>query len=638
MSTPIDGARRTWSSRALVVAVTLACLGSLVGAATAGAHTPDAESVGRLGGTNANLDYSKDQSGRLRPLSPDFIAQNLGLSLGSSAPGVGIAAPSGFGINGPTAVAAGPPINPVSTPVLPCVNGHQTADPLSPPCVSQFTGDNGGATYRGVDRNEVRVVVRIAGGHPDPTAPADVAQGPTESLIDLAKPPADVREYYWTTKLRLWQEYFNRHYQLYGRRVHLFAYYDNSFDSAYYFDQAGIALGAEHMRRAALDTLLSASPFAVTQAPIQDGDAYLDTLVRAGVVAFDPFDFNSSVRYKQAGDSMWGYEPTAERLANLFATYVCRKAAHEPTALSGNAGDNGRPRRFGVVFPDELQNPVYGYLHSIVESQLQSCGTNIVAQAAFPGLACNDNGVAGPAVGDPLHDPVQDRIADLRRFQAARVTTVLWLGCEDGYYGSAATALHYSPEWIILGDDVLDGGSYFVSNTGLSTVFDHHAIAVTPKGLLPALGSSYCYAAQREVDPSLPASPAQESFIDDLAPYSTPVDSVQKEEGVACALYTALRQVFTALQLAGPRLTPSSLEAGLRSLPYLPTPNPQTPSCFYGSGSTCVQDAIAEIWDGSADCWRAIEGGRRYAPETWPTGNLNAQLRGEEPCNYAVHG
>src|SRR4051812_34404981 len=31
---------------------------------------------------------------------------------------------------------------------------HQTEDPLSPPCVADFQGDNGGATYQGVDGGE----------------------------------------------------------------------------------------------------------------------------------------------------------------------------------------------------------------------------------------------------------------------------------------------------------------------------------------------------------------------------------------------------------------------------------------------------------------------------------------------------
>jgi hypothetical protein len=68
----------------------------------------------------------------------------------------------------------------------------------------------------------------------------------------------------------------------------------------------------------------------------------------------------------------------------------------------------------------------------------------------------------------------------------------------------------------------------------------------------------------------------------------------------------------------------------------------QTPSCFYLPGDyTCVKDGQAEIWrasptppgDNRPGCWTAIEGGRRYAANKWPSGNIDAQIKGNEPCN-----
>lgn len=38
---------------------------------------------------------------------------------------------------------------------------RQTEDPLSPPCVAFFEGDNGGATARGVTRDEATVVAKL---------------------------------------------------------------------------------------------------------------------------------------------------------------------------------------------------------------------------------------------------------------------------------------------------------------------------------------------------------------------------------------------------------------------------------------------------------------------------------------------
>jgi hypothetical protein len=63
-----------------------------------------------------------------------------------------------------------------------------------------------------------------------------------------------------------------------------------------------------------------------------------------------------------------------------------------------------------------------------------------------------------------------------------------------------------------------------------------------------------------------------------------------------------------------------------------------------------VKDAHAEIWDGGGappgdsrpGCWRPIgdgtverarAGGRRFLASRWPTGNIDAQLTGQEVCN-----
>ncbi|GEM_PF-1274736 len=624
----IEGSR--WPRRAVVAAVILVCLGSLVGAATAGTDTPNAERVGRLGSAGDKLDYSKDQAGRLRPLSPDFISQSLGLSFPSPSGGPGIAAPSGLGGAVAGGVAAGPAINPVSTPVLPCVNGHQTADPLSPPCVSQFTGDNGGSTWRGVSGNEIKIAVRIPGGGYDPSAPLTNDRIPTEALVDLAKPPDPRGEFFWLTILRLWQEYFNKHFQLYGRKVHLFVYFDSRAPDS--------ALAQQHATRAALDTLLSVQPFGSIETPTFGEPTYLDTLAAHGVVAFDPYHVKSQSQFDRVPGLIWGFAPTTTRMADLYSTYVCEKVAHHPATLSGNPGQNGRPRRFGLVYPAGV-GPEYDEMRSRVETELQQCGVKIAARASFPTTTCTDIEFA-PQAGSPTTDSAADRTADLLRFQAAGVTTVLWVGCEDAYYGPAAAALHYAPEWIVLGDQVLDAGSVYITPDSLGPTFDHHAVVVSAQPFLPVPSQSYCYQAEREIDPSLPASPssAVPSPVQESVIFAVPTQEGASEEPVACGLYDGVREVYAALQLAGPRLTPAALKAGLRALPYLASPDPQTPSCFYGDDSTCIEDGIAEYYDFAKDCWRAVEGGRRYLPGRWPSGNIDAQIDGKEPCNYVLFG
>src|SRR6185503_2209172 len=96
------------------------------------------------------------------------------------------------------------------------------------------------------------------------------------------------------------------------------------------------------------------------------------------------------------------------------------------------------------------------------------------------------------------------------------------------------------------------------------------------------------------------------------------------------------------IQVAGPRLGPTSIDRGYHAIPAVRSNDPTTPACFYSNGDyTCVKDAQAEIWDGGGQppgdnrpgCWRAIEGGHRYLPGEWPKGNVNAQIKGNEPCS-----
>src|SRR5207248_1643135 len=104
---------------------------------------------------------------------------------------------------------------------------------------------------------------------------------------------------------------------------------------------------------------------------------------------------------------------------------------------------------------------------------------------------------------------------------------------------------------------------------------------------------------------------------------------------------------FTALQVAGPRLTPASLDEGMRAIPSHPSGTPLVPACFYPPGDyTCVKDGVAEWWNPSgggsasqtAGCWMMIDEGNRFFPGSWPSGDVPAQRAGSDPCNTYYSG
>jgi hypothetical protein len=129
-----------------------------------------------------------------------------------------------------------------------------------------------------------------------------------------------------------------------------------------------------------------------------------------------------------------------------------------------------------------------------------------------------------------------------------------------------------------------------------------------------------CYQAYREVDAATADS--------DVANF-------------ACEDYETLRQIFTGIQVAGPRLGPASIDKGFHAIPSIESPDPRLPACYYEPGDyTCVKDMVAERWDPTAitgnqytGCYRMATGGKRYRRGTWPGGDLAAASRPDDPCN-----
>jgi hypothetical protein len=99
-------------------------------------------------------------------------------------------------------------------------------------------------------------------------------------------------------------------------------------------------------------------------------------------------------------------------------------------------------------------------------------------------------------------------------------------------------------------------------------------------------------------------------------------------------------QLFRAIQVAGPRLGPSSVDKGFHAIPRIRSTDPFIPACFYDpSDYTCVKDAVAERWTnkGPAEtddgCYQMTEQGLRYFAEIWPEGPPTAQEKPDDPCN-----
>jgi hypothetical protein len=492
---------------------------------------------------------------------------------------------------------------------------HQTPDPMSPPCVPIYTGDNGGATYQGVTANRVNVLVTLDGGinyigGSDPTNRVSPSDGRCIDLSTPPLPPLYSPEHLTTTGLRVWQTYFNRMFQTYHRTVSLTACYANGTT-------------AESRRQDAASEVARVQPFAAIPDLLTGNvGSFLQEVADRGVIGFGAPTMARSFYAAHPGLT-WGVAPSAEIIAANAGAYVCDKVVPFPSALAG-PDLNHRPRKLGLIRTSDTNFPEMAALADGVVAGVNGCGGSIAATASFPTCCYASNNTEVPAYA----------LQSMLEFKLAGITTILWPGGANGSYARAAAALGYLPEWIMVGDGTLD------SNTAPnvphnSALIDHRALVVSPQAVEPEFRQKRCYQAFRSVDSTMPDS--------DVA--------------YVCEYYRNLFQLFTAIQVAGPTLTPANVDIGLHAIPADRSFDPMVPSCYYDPGDyTCVKDAQVEYWSATATppgsqtigqpvvalpvlpiprtpgCWEPIEGGKRYIGD-WPAGNIDAQITGYETCN-----
>lgn len=466
---------------------------------------------------------------------------------------------------------------------------RQSEDPLSPPCVGHFEGDNGGATYQGVDREEIRILFYMQGFRRYTNRCRDPNQvTPDGEYFDLAQPPEE-GEHCIIRTLRTWQQYFNDRYQTYGRFAHFFVYVSGAGDTA------------EERKADAADNYARIKPFAVISNADSFQKDYLTTMAKRGVLAFGGNDLRSADFFRTYPGKIWAYNPTLEIKAKQFSSYICKKVANKPVVDSPTY--NGQQRKFGLYHTSAATRKDLQEIAALVkETVKEQCGVTFAAEKTFPSCCYFQDNSTPPT-------RARQNAAD---FQDAGVTTIIWPGGLDTQLSKAAGAIRYYPEVIVMGDEFIEGDR---NGTGQDQAFWDHAWVVTTVVAVQEVTQQPCYLAYREADPNADHTEASAD---------------------GCAFYNDIRQLFTGIQVAGPKLTPANVDKGYHAIPAKKSSSPAVPACFYEPGDyTCVKDAMVEQWDpGACDdgAWMMIENGQRYFAEIWPDGNINAQGMGKV-CN-----
>ena len=461
-------------------------------------------------------------------------------------------------------------------------SNQQTIDPISPPCVPVYEGDNGGATAPGVTADEIRLLVYLDGGitvnHTDGRANETL---PTGELYDLFKTPAENARANGNSEtraetspvglLRTYQAYFNQRFQTYKRRVHFYVYFNETNGTN------------PHAVRAEVDLLRRVvEPFAVIESSDEnDHETFATAWAAAGRVVFANYPASRATEARVTPGLVWNHQPSDEQQATRFSSYVCDQVV-------GRLGPSG-PRHLGLLHSGAT--PGLWSLGQHVQAGVQGCG------GTFELVRSNARHAEVLKTTEP---PRPEAVLTMAAFREAGVNTVVWAGGFDPEMGRAAAALGYRPEWIIAGDGISE--TTWAGQQQGGPVFDG---AVTVAALLTPqqAASSLCAVTAREVRPT-----PDEDFV------------------YWCDFYVELRQAFIAFQVAGPTLTAANVDTGLHAIPSRSSTGPAHPASWYDPGDyTCVKDAAVARWDGAAvnlpstrpGCWRLAEQGLRYST-SWP--------------------
>jgi hypothetical protein len=187
---------------------------------------------------------------------------------------------------------------------------RQTEDPQSPPCVPFWEGDNGGATSKGVSREEIRIAL------------------PGEGSKDKRHTAA-------------LEAYFNSRYELYGRRLRFV-----------YFKDAGNFASCTAMKADAVRVDTEIKAFASLFYSAQGGreTCYYDELAKRGIISsqssFLGIPSATEADLVRTGPYQWNYYPALDTVLRNVGEIVCKQLKGRPATLA-------RPptaiRSFGVI-------------------------------------------------------------------------------------------------------------------------------------------------------------------------------------------------------------------------------------------------------------------------------------------------
>ncbi|HEY3143428.1 MAG TPA: ABC transporter substrate-binding protein [Acidimicrobiales bacterium] len=405
-------------------------------------------------------------------------------------------------------VGAGEPATGWNDSVTACASGQQwqvEADTYSPPCFD-FSGDNGGATSRGVTADEITLSYRMTS---DPNL--------LKVLADTAGIELDVTNEQLENDAEGLVDYFNQNYQFYGRKLRL-QQVQGSGSVIEEFTGGGQDKAVTDAIKVAQETKAFADVTALTQ-------PYADALSDQHVVNIGA-PYMSREWFGKRAPYAWSNFPDCSTAAETATEVAAKEILPYPAKYAG--GDlTDRPRTLGVVAPN---NQEY--------QQCVEAGRKILEDQGFH-YSYETDYVLDLA---SIPDAARDIVAQLKD----KGITSVALACDPVMAASllsVAESQNYKPEWLVLGVAFTDldlVGQIIQKNSGDQM---SRAFGGTPYGGQEAYGTSYGYQAFKSVRPD-----EEPSILIDV-------------------IFIQLLEMAIGIQMAGPDLTPEHFETGMFSYP-----------------------------------------------------------------------
>lgn len=389
----------------------------------------------------------------------------------------------------------------------PCSDGREfqvPGDTYSPPCI-EFSGNNGGATHRGVTAENVEVAFRVLD---EPGFQEALAQ---LSGADISDTPEDVKR--TVTALA---EYFNRNFQFYGREIDI-NFYDGKGSST----EEILGGGQEEAQQDARHVARELEAFAELNASTPP---FADALTREEVVNFGA-PYMSRKWFVDRAPYAWSLAIDGSIVVETVAEYALKRLYDKPARWAGgNLKD--QPRKFGTIAPENTW-----YQESVDD------GEAILREGGIPEDEL------------PFRQKYQLNLATMSsqatnliaKFKDEGVTSI-FTGFDPVmaiFLTGKAIEQDYHPEWLVVGVAVQDVDI-------IAQLFDQQswarAFGVSYLSEFQPQRASYGYNAYKQIRDDEPA------FVVDV-------------------IYYQMYMLALGLHMAGPDLTPQTYAQGMYNYP-----------------------------------------------------------------------